>query len=175
MFGLRPKWKSEKDPQALLLLAEQACRASKHKKAMPIYRHLLELDPNNVTARVNLGALLIQLKHDLSEALVHMEYARKQEPENGAVMLNLGSLYTHLGMPERSETILKELIEKYPKFPDARFLLSYHFINRGEIDEARRLLAEELSPGVKPGNMQAKILLAQLNEHRSKKLPEEKS
>ena len=164
-FGAE-KWRSVRDPAVLLALAAQTYKQGKPKKALEIYRRLVELAPDSVPARVNLGALIIQCHNDLPEALVHMEYARTLEPDNCTVLLNLGSLYAHLEMPERSEEMLRRAIEINPSFPDVRFLLAHHLINRGEMDEARRLLAEELSPGVKPGNLQAQILLARLNEFR---------
>ena len=167
MLGfLRPRWKSEEDAETLLLLADQTYKAGKTKKSLAMYRRLVQLHPDHFAARVNLGALLVQMSHDLPEALAHMEHARTLQPENPTVLLNLGSLYAHLSMPEKSEEYLRRAMEIDPKFGDVRFLLAHHHINRKEMDEARRLLAEELSPSIRPNNLQAKILLAQLNEYR---------
>ncbi|MBE7560528.1 tetratricopeptide repeat protein [bacterium] len=172
MFRFREKWRKLSDPEMLVVLADQTYKLGRPKKALEMYRRAVELAPDHVAARVNLGALLIQCRHDLPEALVHMEYARTLEPDNCTVLLNLGSLYAHLDMAERSEAVLRRALEINPAFPDVRFLLAHHLINRGEMDEARRLLAEELSPGVKPGNLHAQMLLARLNEFR--KQPPEK-
>jgi len=174
MLGfLRPRWKSETDAETLLLLADQAYKAGKQKRSLGMYRRLVQLHPDHFAARVNLGALLVQMNHDLPEALVHMEHARTLQPDNCTVLLNLGSLYAHLGMHEKSEEHLRRALELDPKFGDVRFLLAHLHINRNELDEARRLLAEELSPGIRPNNLQARVLLAQLNEFRKQNPPEE--
>lgn len=173
MFGFREKWKKLSDPEALVALADQTYKLGKPKKALEIYRRAVELAPRHVAARVNLGALLIQCRHDLPEALVHMEVAHQLEPDNCTVLLNLGSIYAHLEMPEKSEEALRRALGLNPHFPDVRYILAHHLINRGEMDEARRLLAEELSPGVRPGNLRAQILLARLNAYR-KQTPEGK-
>lgn len=90
-----------KDPDRLVFLVNRAfalARLARYADSIAAYRDILRLHPQALTARADLGAVLLA-NQDLPGALKEYELLAEQAPENGEVALKLGFLYQQAGRP----------------------------------------------------------------------------
>jgi tetratricopeptide (TPR) repeat protein len=101
--------------------------------------------------------MLSQLPKSLPEALSLMEKASELEPENKAVLLNLGTVYTQLGRLEDAEKALGKLNELDPDYPDLHFNRAHVYMRQGRNREA--FLEAQTEIRRDPDNVHAKQLI----------------
>jgi tetratricopeptide (TPR) repeat protein len=92
-------------------------------QARDAYRRTLELDPDHVPARVNLGRLLHE-KGQLKLAEVHYRLALAVEPENTTALFNLGVALEDLGRLDEAAGTYETAIRSEPRHADAHFNLA---------------------------------------------------
>ena len=79
---------AELKPRSWQELAAEQITARDYKSAEALLRSVLEDEPGNVEARVNLGALLL-ISGVAQEAVHHLVAAFEAAPESGAAIANL--------------------------------------------------------------------------------------
>lgn len=84
----------------------------------------------------------------LDEARIYLEELLRQDPENTALLYNLGMLYTELGEPERATEVLQHSIEVDPDDDNSHVALGYAYLRAGDIESAKEysLRALEIDP-----------------------------
>jgi Flp pilus assembly protein TadD len=143
----KPKRAPDDDPkQAELiqrLLSEAAQLLSQHRpaEAIPPLMKVLELDPDNRVAAINLGgAYILQGKH--KQAVPVLERAAQLEPDNAMVWMNLAAAY--LGklpfatreMQDRSIEAFKHALALDPRAPHVNYNLGLIYLERNDIEQA---------------------------------------
>jgi len=103
--------------------AETAVRAKDFKRAVACYREELEENPKDTETRRRLAEVLVEMMC-YDEAVAELqEGIRLSEGDNAsALMLRMADVIErHLGDRERSDRLLRELVDLHPKSYYARF------------------------------------------------------
>jgi tetratricopeptide (TPR) repeat protein len=108
-------------------------------QARDAYRRTLELDPDHVPARVNLGRVLHE-KRQLKLAEVHYRLALAVEPENTTALFNLGVALEDLGRLDEAAATYETAVRCEPKHADAHFNLARLYEKQGKKAAAIRHL-----------------------------------
>jgi len=87
------------------------------------YRRVLQLEPEQIEARLGLGELLLDLTQ-ADEALPHLEYLHRKQPENLIGAVALARCYDQLGRQNDAETILDDILARHPNFFEALFCVA---------------------------------------------------
>ncbi|HET7267488.1 MAG TPA: XrtA/PEP-CTERM system TPR-repeat protein PrsT [Oleiagrimonas sp.] len=158
------------DSAAHLLYGTALIAGGKHDKARSQYLKAHELDPDNVTALLNLGSLDV-LEHHYKDATDRYKSVLKQSPQNAVAMVALGRLAEL--QHDRAHAIerFQQAIAVAPGFTGAYVRLIVLYSRMGQFDQAadtaRNLVDAE------PGNAAALNALgaAELNAgHHQKAL-----
>ena len=104
---------------------------SEPDQARDAYRRTLELDPDHVPARVNLGRLLHE-KQQLKLAEVHYRLALATEPKNTTALFNLGVVLEDLGRLDEAAQTYDTAVRCEPKHADAHFNLARLYERMGK-------------------------------------------
>ena len=111
-----------------------------------LFRHTVRYDPPTARVWFNLGNLALHAG-DLEEAARHYREALAREPRDGAAHLNLAiTLDRTRAFGPEAEGHYRQAIASDPTLREAYRGLAAHLANRGEMDEARRLLARAGPP-----------------------------
>jgi predicted Zn-dependent protease len=84
-----------------------------HQETLTSYRRVVELDPDNEEARLQLGGLLTQ-GHDPREALEHFECLRERHGEGPRVLLGMARCRRLLDQPDEACRLLEALLAQEP-------------------------------------------------------------
>lgn len=76
-----------------------------------------------------------------AEAMVMLKTLLEREPDHAMARYLLAAQHAQLGMMDRAEAGFREVVERAPDFPIARFQLGQLLLTRGEADEAVRVLS----------------------------------
>lgn len=107
-----------------------------------IFRHTVRYDPPTARVWFNLGNLALSAGN-LDEAADRYRQALVREPNDGAAHLNMAiALDRKKAFTTEAEQHYRLAIAGNPRLREAYRGLAAHLANRGEMDEARRLLAE---------------------------------
>ncbi len=117
-------------------------------EARAAYHHALDLDPTNLTARINLGCLLHASKQ-LAGAEAHYREAVRLDPSCGLAWYNLGVVLEDVGKTTEAVTCYEEAVAAAPDIADAHFNLALLYERSGRRRDALRHFAiyKKLQPG----------------------------
>ncbi len=105
------------------------------EEARQAYHQVLELDPTNAEAHVNLGRLYHQVK-DYPRAQVYYKAAAEHAPDDPIPHFNLGVLLEDLGRRTEAIAAYRRAIARDPEFADAHYNLGLIFDGLGKRTEA---------------------------------------
>jgi tetratricopeptide (TPR) repeat protein len=150
------------DPQAAYcrgLLLEQGDRVP---DAIASYRRVLEIDPGRDDARLHLGDLLVALGQ-AAEALPHLEYLCRRQPDNLEAQVDLARCQDRLGHPEEAVRLLDGVLARRPEFGPALAERGRLALQAGQAAAAETYLrqASRLQPGDATVHYQLAQALAQ--------------
>lgn len=114
----------------LFRAARKASNEQHGSRAMSIFRELLQLNPLNVKARLNLALLLFQAG-DQDGALIELDRAHSIEPEDASVLIHRGAIRGVAGRFADAENDLRSVLRTEPSSPDAHFELGLLMSRRG--------------------------------------------
>jgi tetratricopeptide (TPR) repeat protein len=103
------------------------------------YRHCLELDPEHIGARINLGRLLME-DGVLAAAIGHFRVAHLLAPQDALSAYNLALALEASGQPEDARALLEETIRRDGLFEDAYVALAHLQERLGDQQGALRTL-----------------------------------
>jgi tetratricopeptide (TPR) repeat protein len=121
--------------------------AGRLDEAEPIYRRMLEADPNDPRALHLLGVLSSQ-RGDREQAVRLISRAIELNPGEAAYHSNLGLVFLEQGRPEPAAIACRRSIELNPRDAEAHFILANALREIGRADEASLMYrrALELNP-----------------------------
>ena len=107
-----------------------------------LFRHTLRWSPPAARVWFNLGNLALQ-RGNLEEAAEHYRAALVREPRDAGAHLNLAIALDRMqAFTPEAERHYRQAIEGDPRLREAYRGLAAHLAHRGEMDAARRLLAQ---------------------------------
>lgn len=114
------------------------------------YRTLIQLNPNQMTAYLNLGRTYGQHKGDLRNAIQYIETAQQIAPNNYEVNRNLGIVYGLSQQYEKSIEALLKAVELKPSIALNYVDLAVSYYNIGQADLGRQYMdqAVALDPNI---------------------------
>jgi tetratricopeptide (TPR) repeat protein len=131
-------------------------------------RHVLELDPEHIPARLLLAQSLKESNHPLEAA---NEYAAVlgQDPENFTARLGMASHHLDLEQWSEGRALLEDLSREQPLNTEVMILRARAEAGEGRVGEAGRLLKEVLAinPGSHSACYQLVLYLHQVGDDRS--------
>lgn len=110
-------------------------RSRYRRRAVEAFERVLEIDPRQGAAHVNLGVLYIDHFNDYSRAEEHLRSALELYPGYAPAHLNLGVIRLNRGELEEAIEKFKRTLEFDPRNQAAFLNLSACYINLGRLDE----------------------------------------
>lgn len=128
-------------PRGLALLASILLRANRAQEARPLCETLVRLQPGEVSSRVNLGTLLLQLNEEAAGEK-ELKKALELDPRQPQALNNLARLYlrTRRNLPE-ALALSRRLVEIQPTAASYD-LLGFASFSNGHLAEAKAAAAE---------------------------------
>lgn len=130
--------------QALIGMANLLVAEGKTGEVIALCKRTLSLDERNAQAHTLLGEVYAG-QNKPAEALPHFEKAVEIQPKLTRNRLNLAGCLTELAQYGRAETLLKEILRDYKRFPLAQYNLGLLCEEQGRLEEARSAYAAEVS------------------------------
>jgi tetratricopeptide (TPR) repeat protein len=137
LVGLIPA--QELSPNQLLKNAIDAQQRGDFEAAIRDYHKVLELRPDTVEAKVNLGAALVRVGR-FDEAIAMYRSALPSVPQKNAVLMNLALAYYKKGDFENAREQLEAVHKAQPNDVRAAILLGDTYVRLGKFDAAVALL-----------------------------------
>jgi arylsulfatase A-like enzyme/Tfp pilus assembly protein PilF len=145
--------------QALVGLANVLQGEGKTEDVIALCKRTLALDERNAQAHTLLGEVYADLKKP-AVALPYFEKAAEIQPKLTRNRLNLAGALTEEKQFARAETLLKEIVKEYPRFPFAHYNLGLLYEEQGRLPEARSEYAAEVA--AHPGHFKARFNLGKV-------------
>ncbi|MDQ3184992.1 MAG: tetratricopeptide repeat protein [Pseudomonadota bacterium] len=140
--------RTTRDPRVAQRATEIALHSRQPVPALEAAKLWVELDPNSVTARQTVAALLVNADK-LEEARPHLEKLLASEGGNiDEAFMQLNSLLARNSNKNATFELVKQLAQPYPKLPEAHFAVSQAawFANNFDIALAEMKQALALRP-----------------------------
>lgn len=140
--------RTTRDPRVAQRATEIALHSRQPVPALEAANIWAELDPNSVTARQTVAALLVNADR-LEEARPHLEKLLASEGGNiDEAFMQLNSLLARNSNKNATFELVKQLAQPYPKLPEAHFAVSQAawFANNFDIALAEMKEASALRP-----------------------------
>ena len=103
----------------LMRLAQLASNAGRHAEAQRYLRQILEHEPANVEARLELGKSLFETG-DVAGALRETNAILNTDPDHAEALYNLGAIYGNLGNARMAQQHWNRLIAVAPESESGR-------------------------------------------------------
>ncbi len=142
--------------RSLVQKADSHYRQGHRLRAIWNYRKALQLDPDHITALVNLGLIYSTTKGKGGKALDLLRRALDREPENPTILFNLATLTAHSGNMPGAVDLLERVERIDPRYADLHYNKAYLLTQLGDWEAARREVELELR--YYPGNFNAKVI-----------------
>lgn len=109
------------DPEALAYLAELYAEKGERERAVELYEEALRLDPGQLTAPVNLGAIRME-QGRYADAIRLWNNALSKNPALLLVRTNLAAALLKIGNRQEAEAVLRRATDFNPEFVAPRWL-----------------------------------------------------
>ena len=136
--------------------AGKAILARDWKTAIKIYRKIIKLNSQDVSAWSNLGAAYIEMS-DIKKAKHSLKKALALEPDSTPVLGNLANLYKQTGDAESAEHLYRLILKKQPDLARAWYEITY--VKKFYPEDADIIEMEKLFEA-KKGDISERIYLA---------------
>lgn len=116
-------------------------------KSEAAFRHVLELDPNNLEALRGLGNVYFD-RDEYDRATEYYRAYLKQRPDDASVRTDLGTMLLYGGRLDEAVREYQAVVEREPGFYQAHFNLGIALLRRGDPEGARKAFekARETAP-----------------------------
>jgi tetratricopeptide (TPR) repeat protein len=157
------------DPNILEIKAGLAWRQGDLEDADRLYKGLLAVDPNWVTAYNSLGYIKMEQEH-FTEAEEHFKKYRYIAPDQANPRDSLGELYITTGRYEDAEATLEQAIEIKPDFWASYFHLALLKAHEGDFESLHGVIERARDEGVADGvvfEMNCSTQFTELADHEA--------
>ncbi|WP_317694775.1 tetratricopeptide repeat protein [Xylocopilactobacillus apis] len=135
------------DPQTLEVLGETLYDSGSIDQSELIFRHLIDLDPNNSSAKIMLADILNE-NGDTDSALLLLDEISEQDEKYLAVMMQKADIYQTMGMDEVSESLLSQALTIDPTNQALIFGMAELLYSEGKYEKAIFYYNKLLNNGV---------------------------
>ena len=132
-------WALQQQPEEIYRQAIELQKSGDFEGAVTKYREFLQIVPDAIPIRSNLGVALAQLGR-FDEAIAEYEAALKQDPANNGIALNLALAYYKTGRIPEAAKQLTELHRRAPAETQTTLLLADCQLRMGKNAEVIQLL-----------------------------------
>jgi tetratricopeptide (TPR) repeat protein len=144
----------ERDPDhipALLRMGEAIAQEEIwwHQSSAPWYwQRVLELDPDNASARQSLVEFALERGENLAYwgsyglAIDTLQEVRELQPDDGRILAALGTCYVRMGDEETGLSYIELAQTKDPQNPGVYRILLDAWIEEGDVERAREVMAQ---------------------------------
>jgi tetratricopeptide (TPR) repeat protein len=109
-----------------------------------LWRHTLEVDPENYLAHHDLGVVLAR-EEAWDAAIEHFQHAARIDPGRDLPHVSLGDAFAHKGMMDRAIDEYREGLSLNPNRAESHNLLGMALETRGDLQGARQQYSEALA------------------------------
>ncbi len=136
--------KEVEEMRAKLKQARSAYSRKKYDQAAAAYERVVELDPENIEARAELG-LCYWLHGDVDKAVAALEHVLESSPGFAPACNNLGFILADTGRDiKRAIVLIEEALEAEPANPVYMDSLGWAYFKQGKLDDAERTIKRAL-------------------------------
>lgn len=147
-FGRRKREPRPREPgadhRALVRDATKALEEGRPSDAIEMLAQVVRDDPDNFTARVNLGTAYYSTGEYVAAAR-QFEAAHELKPDNPKVLLNLAAARSALDQLDEAIDLLVKALERDPQMRDVHYNLAIAYWRKGRLPEAMAELEMELA------------------------------
>lgn len=115
--------------------------AHSQTQAIECFRRAVDLDEEHEAARQGLAVALLS-NRKYTEAIPHLEFLQKRQPDNLSVQVGLAEAYDSLGDDVEATRWVDSVLARQPEFAPALALRGRIALNNGQPQEAERWLRE---------------------------------
>ena len=145
-LGIAKIEQTKGDYNALKELAIQASEIGEYEEAVKVWRKIIELEPNDAAAHMNMGfAFLMMRQYD--SAIQFSKIAMQLDPELREAALNYSGAEMIAGDVNIAVSTLEHIMEKHADYPPAMGRLAAAYIVSGRKEEGLRYLGKLNSRG----------------------------
>jgi tetratricopeptide (TPR) repeat protein len=171
IFCVTASWAQQQDPDQLLNEATLAQRHGNYQLAITEYRQLLQLRPDNVEAKVNLGAALAHVGQ-FDEAIAIYRSVLPSLKEKNMVIFDLGLAYYKKGDLANAREQFAAVHQSWPNHVQAAILLADTEIKLGDAESAANMLAPLEQANSRNSDFEYELGLAMIKSgHRRDGIP----
>ena len=133
------------------------------EKVRETYQKVLDINPNNLTAKTNMAMTFVATQTPMQGILMLREVIA-QDPHNELALYNLGQLSMQSGQFGKAAERFKQILNNNPNNEQAMFLLAASQAELGKKEEAKTLLNNLTKKSKNPQMLEAvQEMLAKLN------------
>ncbi len=143
-FGQRKAREPKLDLKARFREGTKALEAGRHREAIEILHEVVEAEPENFAARVNLGIAYYSSGEHVA-AVRQFEAARELRPDNPKVVLNLAAAKSALGQLDEAIDLLLAVLTLDAQMRDVHYNLAIAYWRKQRLPEAMAELEMELA------------------------------
>jgi tetratricopeptide (TPR) repeat protein len=103
------------NPQALFLRGNVARQLGSHKRALPDYQRVVELDPERTEVRRLLALCYLEAGR-FDEAAAHLNLLRREQPDDPELSTRLARCQSKLGRFTAARQTLAQVLSKHPNY-----------------------------------------------------------
>ncbi len=130
------------------------------EQSRQFYEQAIGVSPQNVEARKHLAEALWRQGH-LSDAIFHLEHARRLAMDDPVLSVRLGEMYLETGQINRAHLRANDALDQVPEYAQAWALRGRVFYQRGEMELALSDCLRAL--GYHPNNRAVMALVARIH------------
>ncbi len=130
-------------PEPWLALGRAYAKTGQNEDAVRCFDHVLEQDPENVTALAELTPVLFATGGQ-QRAIGLLEQAVARHPVNALLLTNLGNAYLQQGNVARAQQLLQRSLEVDPEDAEAENLLGLASLRLGDSARAENYFRESI-------------------------------
>jgi Flp pilus assembly protein TadD len=139
------------DTLALIQHGKYLEQQNAFEEAMNAYRRVIELDPEQLEARLRLATILLSRRYG-EEAAAELEVLRKNLSDNPEIQVLWARSLSLLGRTEESRAVIAACLASFPDYPPALLEQGNNALLDGDEEAAEKHLARAVR--LDPGNSQ---------------------
>ena len=150
---------------AFRLVNDSSFRKMYVEKAISAYQKVLEINPENLDAKTDLGICYAEGTSTPMQGILMLREVVQKNPRHEMALFNLGVLSVKSGQYEKAVDRFEKVVEVNPNNKEARFLLGRTYMMMGKSDLALKNLEVIRESNDTEFNTEVNNLINQINNH----------